>query len=50
MWGALTAAVTGWIAVWATLRLVRTRSFTPFVVERVALGALVLFLLATGLR
>ncbi len=50
VWGALTAAVTGWIAVWATLRLVRTRSFTPFVVERVALGALVLFLLATGLR
>ena len=48
--GALTAAVTGWIAVWATLRIVRTRSFTPFVVERIALGALALFLLAAGLR
>ena len=30
--------ISGWIAVWGTLRFVRTRSFTPFVIYRVALG------------
>lgn len=37
--GILTSAVTGWIAVWGTLRLIRTRTFTPFVLYRVAAGA-----------
>ena len=40
--GVLTAGVFGWFAVWGTLRLVRTRSFLPFVVYRIALGVLVL--------
>jgi undecaprenyl-diphosphatase len=40
--GVLTAGVFGWLAVWGTLRLVRTRTFLPFVVYRVALGVLVL--------
>ena len=40
--GVITAGVFGWLAVWGTLRLVRTRSFLPFVVYRVALGVLVL--------
>ncbi|MGH9269001.1 MAG: undecaprenyl-diphosphate phosphatase [Acidimicrobiales bacterium] len=40
--GALTSAVTGFAAVWLTLRVVRTRSFTPFVVYRVAAGLLVI--------
>lgn len=43
-WGTLAAAVTGFAAVWALLRLVRTRSFTPFVVYRIALGLAVLAL------
>ena len=40
--GVLTAGVFGWFAVWGTLRLVRTRSFLPFVVYRIALGVVVL--------
>ncbi len=48
--GVLTSFVSGLLAVWGTLRLVRTRSFTPFVVYRVALGALVLVVVAAGWR
>jgi undecaprenyl-diphosphatase len=40
--GVITAAVSGYLAVWGLLKLVRTRSFMPFVVYRVALGVLVL--------
>ena len=39
-----------WLAVWGTLKLIRTRSFMPFVIYRVALGTLVLLLIATGVR
>jgi len=48
--GIVTSAISGWVAVWGTLRLVRTRSFTPFVVYRVALGVVVLLIVATGWR
>lgn len=48
--GMATSAVTGWLAVWGTLRLVRTRTFTPFVVYRVAVGVAVVGLAATSLR
>lgn len=48
--GILTSAISGWVAVWGTLRLVRTKSFTPFVIYRVALGLLVLVVLAAGWR
>lgn len=48
--GIATSAVSGWFAVWGTLRLVRTKSFTPFVIYRVALGVAVLVILATGWR
>ena len=41
LWGTLAAAVTGFWAVWGLLRLVRTRSFAPFVVYRVLAGILV---------
>jgi undecaprenyl-diphosphatase len=46
--GIVTSAIAGWIAVWGTLRLVRTYSFTPFVVYRVVLGIVVLGLVAVG--
>lgn len=42
--GMLTAGITGWLAVWGTLRLIRTRSFLPFVVYRVVAGVSVLAL------
>ena len=48
--GIVTSAVSGWLAVWGTLRLVRTHSFTPFVVYRVVVGVAVLVILATGWR
>lgn len=38
-WGTAAAAVTGFIAVWGLLRLVRSRAFTPFVIYRVLAGA-----------
>ncbi len=49
-WGFATSAVTGWLAVWGTLRLVRTRTFTPFVIYRVIAGAAIIGIAVTGLR
>jgi undecaprenyl-diphosphatase len=49
-WGIVTSGITGYIAVWGTLRLVTSHSFTPFVVYRVVLGLGVLALLATPYR
>lgn len=46
--GVTTSAVAGWGAVWGTLRLVRTRTFGPFVVYRVVVGIAVLVALAAG--
>jgi len=48
--GFLSSMVTGWAAIWLTLRIVRTRTFRPFVVYRVVLGVAVLIAVATGLR
>lgn len=48
--GMIAAAVTGWAAVWGTMTLVRTRTFTPFVIYRVTLGAAVLLAVALGFR
>lgn len=36
--GVVTSAVTGYMAIWWLLRYLRTRSFMPFVIYRVALG------------
>ncbi len=48
--GMVTSAVTGGFTVWGTIRYVRNRSFTPFVVYRVLVGAAVLALIAAGVR
>lgn len=48
--GIVTSGLSGWLAVWGTLKLVRTRSFTPFVVYRIALGVVVLVIVAAGWR
>lgn len=48
--GILTSGVSGWIAISGLLKLIRTRSFMPFVIYRVALGAFVLLVLAAGWR
>ena len=48
--GVITSGISGWVAVWGTLWLVRTHNFTPFVVYRIALGVAVLAIVATGWR
>lgn len=50
VWGTVAAGASGYLAVWVVLRIVRTRSFTPFVVYRLAVGAVVLVAYTTGLR
>ena len=49
-WGIVASAVTGLAAVWLVLKVVRTRSFLPFVAYRVLAGVAVLALLASPLR
>ena len=48
--GIVTSGLSGWLAVWGTLKLVRTHSFAPFVVYRVAAGLMVLLVVAAGWR
>jgi undecaprenyl-diphosphatase len=48
--GIITSGLSGWLAVWGTLKIVRTRSFMPFVIYRIALGVVVLIVVATGAR
>jgi undecaprenyl-diphosphatase len=48
--GIVSSGITGWLAVWGTLRLVRTRSFSPFVIYRVVAGTVVLVLYFAGWR
>lgn len=50
VWGIVSSGVTGSLAVWLVLRVIRTRSFAPFVIYRVTVGLAVLGLVATGLR
>ena len=46
LWGIVASGVTGWLAVWGTLKLVKTRSFTPFVIYRIGLGVTLLLVYA----
>lgn len=48
--GVITAGISGWLAVWALMRLIRTKSFDGFVVYRLLAGVGVLVVLATGWR
>jgi undecaprenyl-diphosphatase len=48
--GIITSAITGYIAVWGTLKLVRSHSFAPFVLYRIVLGVFILVVLATPWR
>lgn len=48
--GIAASAVSGWVAVWGLLRLVRTRTFGIFVGYRIVLGLGVLAVVASGLR
>ena len=48
--GAITAAITAVGALWLVLRMLRTRTFAPFVAYRIALGVVVLVVVASGVR
>lgn len=48
--GMIAAAVSGYIAIAWLLRLLRTASYRPFVIYRLIAGAVVLLIIATGLR
>jgi undecaprenyl-diphosphatase len=48
--GVITAGISGWVAVWGLMRLIRTKSFDGFVIYRVLLGVGVLVVLASGWR
>ena len=48
--GIISAGISGWIAMWGMIRLLRSRSFTPFVVYRFIAGIAVLALLSTSFR
>ena len=48
--GTIAAATSGYFAIAFLLRLVRTHSYRPFVFYRFAAGAIVLLIIATGLR
>ncbi len=48
--GIIAAGISGWIAMWGMIRLLRSRSFTPFVMYRFIAGFSVLALLATSFR
>ncbi|HEX6423501.1 MAG TPA: undecaprenyl-diphosphate phosphatase [Acidimicrobiales bacterium] len=50
LWGIVSSAITGYVAVWGMLKIVTTRSFAPFVLYRLAVGVAVLALLATPFR
>jgi undecaprenyl-diphosphatase len=50
VWGIVASGITGYIAVWGTLKLIRTHSFLPFVLYRLVLGVSVLLLAATSFR
>ncbi|MAT21571.1 MAG: undecaprenyl-diphosphatase, partial [Acidimicrobiaceae bacterium] len=50
LWGMAASALTGYVAVWGTLKLVRSRTFAPFVVYRIVVGVAVLLILTTGWR
>ncbi len=48
--GIIASGISGWFAVWGTLKLVRTRTFTPFVIYRIGVAVLVWTLMLTGVR
>ncbi|MGA9275320.1 undecaprenyl-diphosphate phosphatase [Ilumatobacter sp.] len=48
--GVITSGLAGWFAVWGTLKWIRTHSFLPFVIYRVALGVFMLLLIVSGVR
>jgi undecaprenyl-diphosphatase len=49
-WGIVASAFSGYLAIWGLLAYVRTRSYTPFVIYRIVVGAAIIIVFATGIR
>jgi undecaprenyl-diphosphatase len=49
-WGVVASAVTGLIAIYLVFRILKTRSYTPFVVYRILAGLAVLGIILSGFR
>jgi undecaprenyl-diphosphatase len=48
--GIVTSCISGLVAVWGTIKLVSTRNLMPFVIYRIAVGVVMLVILAFGWR
>jgi undecaprenyl-diphosphatase len=48
--GIVTSCISGLVAVWGTIKLVSTRNLMPFVIYRIAIGVVMLVILAFGWR
>jgi undecaprenyl-diphosphatase len=49
-WGTVASAISGFAVIWFLLSYLRTKSFSPFVIYRIALALLVIGLIVTGVR
>ena len=49
-WGFVASAISGFVVIWFLLRYLRRHDFLVFMVYRVAVAALILLLIATGIR
>jgi undecaprenyl-diphosphatase len=50
VWGTVASAVSGFLVIWGLLSYLRKRDFTPFVIYRLAVAAVVLGVIAAGVR
>jgi undecaprenyl-diphosphatase len=50
LWGMFAAAISSFFVIALLLKFLQTHTFTPFVIYRVVVGALVIVIFATGLR
>lgn len=50
LWGTLASAVSGFLAIWGLLAYLRRRDFAPFAIYRVIAAAVVLGIIAAGVR
>jgi undecaprenyl-diphosphatase len=50
IWGMAAAAISAFIVIALLLRFLQRHSFTPFVIYRIAVGAAIILIFATGLR
>lgn len=48
--GIVASGFSGWLAMWGLIRLLRTRSFTPFVLYRVIIGLTIVGFVASNVR